>query len=187
MLMGMEGLSDKERLDRLGLFSLKHRRLRGDLMEVYKIVRGIVKLKVGCVFPVQGISRLGGVILRRNQCPSTNTLICLAELVLPLNNFSFDSSHFLQTKGVAMDTRMVLSYACRFVGFVEQALFNSYAGTIPHIFLCYIDDCIGAAFCICKELEQFINFANAFRCTIKFTWTNSDTSFPFLDLSVPTS
>eukprot|EP00061_Rhincodon_typus_P010461 g34775.t1 len=37
----MEGLSYKARLDRLGLFSLERRRLRGDLIEVYKIMRGI--------------------------------------------------------------------------------------------------------------------------------------------------
>eukprot|EP00061_Rhincodon_typus_P008071 g30348.t1 len=47
-----------------------------------------------------------------NRTPSTDTLIRLAELVLTLNNFSFDSSHFLQTKGMAMGTRMGLSYAC---------------------------------------------------------------------------
>ena len=40
MLLGLDGLSYKERLDRLGLFSLERRRLRGDLIEVYKIMRG---------------------------------------------------------------------------------------------------------------------------------------------------
>eukprot|EP00061_Rhincodon_typus_P005394 g24844.t1 len=33
-----------------------------------------------------------------NQSASTNTRICLTELVFTLNNFSFNSSHFLQTK-----------------------------------------------------------------------------------------
>eukprot|EP00061_Rhincodon_typus_P010195 g34299.t1 len=79
---------------------------------------------------------------RPNQSPSTDPLIRLAELVLTLNKFSFDSFHFLQTKEVAMGTRMSPSYPCLFVGFVEQSLFCDYTGTIPHLFLCFIDACI---------------------------------------------
>eukprot|EP00061_Rhincodon_typus_P005166 g24374.t1 len=51
MLLGMEGLSYKERLDRLGFFSLEHGRLRGDLIEVYKIVRGIDRINGSFLFP----------------------------------------------------------------------------------------------------------------------------------------
>eukprot|EP00061_Rhincodon_typus_P003400 g19998.t1 len=40
-LLGMDGLSYKERLDKLGLFPLEDRSLRGDHIEVYKIMRGI--------------------------------------------------------------------------------------------------------------------------------------------------
>jgi len=45
MLPGLS-YSYKERLDRLGLFFLKLRRFRGDLIEVYKIMRGIDKVIV---------------------------------------------------------------------------------------------------------------------------------------------
>eukprot|EP00061_Rhincodon_typus_P006880 g27964.t1 len=82
-----------------------------------------------------------------------------------------------------MGTYMGLSYACHFVGYVEQFLFFSYTGTIPHLFLCCIDDCIGTASCFQEELKQFIHFTNTFSPTLKFTWTISDTSLPFLDLS----
>ena len=41
MLPGLDGLSYKERLERLGLFSLVRRRLWGGLIEVYKIMRDI--------------------------------------------------------------------------------------------------------------------------------------------------
>eukprot|EP00061_Rhincodon_typus_P008098 g30411.t1 len=67
---------------------------------------------------------------------------------------------------------------------MEHSLFDNYTGTIPHLFLCYIIDCIGAASCSHEELEQFINCANTFHHALKFTWTISDTSFPFLDLSI---
>lgn len=41
ILPGLEGLSYKEWLDRLGLFSTEHRRLKGDLIHTFKITRGI--------------------------------------------------------------------------------------------------------------------------------------------------
>eukprot|EP00061_Rhincodon_typus_P017619 g46392.t1 len=76
------------------------------------------------------------------------------------------------------------SYACIFVGYVEQPLLCCYNGSIPHLFLRYINDCIGAASCSHEELEQFIHFINIFHPNLKFTWIISDTSLHFLDLSV---
>eukprot|EP00061_Rhincodon_typus_P003247 g19624.t1 len=90
---------------------------------------------------------------RPNQSSSTNALIRLTELILTLNNFSFNSSHFLQTKGVAMGTCMGPSYACLFVGYMELSFFRCYTGTISRLFLHYIDDCIGAASCSHEEFE----------------------------------
>ena len=45
----MEGISYEERLEKLGLFSLERQRLRGDLIEVDKIMRGMDR--VGKLFP----------------------------------------------------------------------------------------------------------------------------------------
>eukprot|EP00061_Rhincodon_typus_P004632 g23057.t1 len=141
-----------------------------------------------CIPHADGLKALRFFLSRRpNQSPSTNTLIRLDELILTLNNFSFNSSHFLQTKGVAMGTHMGPNYACLFVGYVEQSLYRSYTGPMPHLFLRYIDDCIGAASCSHEELKQFINFSNTFQPNLKFTWTISDTSLSFLDLSVSIS
>ena len=52
MLPGMEGISYEERLEKLGLFSLERRRLRGDLIEVYKIMRGMDRLDSQKLFPM---------------------------------------------------------------------------------------------------------------------------------------
>eukprot|EP00061_Rhincodon_typus_P004273 g22184.t1 len=86
-----------------------------------------------------------------------------------------------------MGTCMGPSYACLFVGYVEQSLFRSYTATIARLFLHYIDNCIGAASCSHKELEQFINFTNTFHPNLKFSWTICNTYLPFLDLSVSIS
>ena len=47
----MEGISYEERLEKLGLFSLERRRLRGNLMEVYKLMRGMDRVDSQKIFP----------------------------------------------------------------------------------------------------------------------------------------
>jgi len=51
MLPGLEGKTYEERLRELGLFSLERRRMKGDLIEVYKMMRGIDRVDVERVFP----------------------------------------------------------------------------------------------------------------------------------------
>ena len=60
MLPGMEGLGYEERLKKLGLFSLERRRLRGDLIEVYKIMKGIDRVNRGKLFPIIETRRTRG-------------------------------------------------------------------------------------------------------------------------------
>ena len=46
MVNGLGELEYKERLKALNLFSLKYRRLRGDLIELFKIIRGLDKISL---------------------------------------------------------------------------------------------------------------------------------------------
>ncbi|XP_055492473.1 uncharacterized protein LOC129697841 [Leucoraja erinacea] len=64
LIPGMSGLSYEERLDKLGLHSLEFRRLRGDLIETYKILKSLDRLDAGRLFPMLGKSRTRGHSLR---------------------------------------------------------------------------------------------------------------------------
>ena len=124
---------------------------------------------------------------RANKEPSTETLICLAELVLTLNCFSFSDNYYKQINGVAMGTKMGPSYANLFVGFIEQQFFDKFDGTKPELYRRYIDDCFGATSCSRQELDYFITSVNSFHPALKYTWVVSECSIAFLDINVSIS
>ena len=56
----LRGLAYEVRLSRLGLYTLEFRRMRGDLIETYKIMKGIAKIEAGRLFPLVGETRTRG-------------------------------------------------------------------------------------------------------------------------------
>jgi len=60
----LRGLDYEERLSRLGLYSLEFRRMRGGLIETYKIMKGIDKMEAGRLFPLAGKTRTRGHSLK---------------------------------------------------------------------------------------------------------------------------
>lgn len=85
----------------------------------------------------------------------------LAELVLTLNNLSFDGEHYQQISGVAIGTKIGSNYANFLFGYVEQ-IFERYNSPLPDFCSQFIDDCLGTASCPRTELECFIDFFNNF-------------------------
>ena len=60
LIPGMVGLSYAERMEQLGLYTLEFRRMRGDLLETFKIVKGLDTLEAGNMLPdVGGVQNQG--------------------------------------------------------------------------------------------------------------------------------
>jgi len=78
MVPGMRNFSYEDRLERLGQFSLERKRLRGDLIEMFKIMRGLDRVDREKLFPFLKGSRMREghrfeVISKRSKCDVRKT------------------------------------------------------------------------------------------------------------------
>ena len=64
MIPGLARLSYEERLKETGLYTLERRRLRGDMIEMFKIMKGIDKISVDELFNIVDSDRTRGHSLR---------------------------------------------------------------------------------------------------------------------------
>ena len=120
---------------------------------------------------------------RENQEITTSLIADLAELVLKNNNFEFNGSHYLQSLGTAIGTKMAPSYANLFMDRLERQLISD-ARVKPYLWLRYIDDIFMVWTGSEEELDEFLNYMNEAHATIKFTWTWSKESVNHLDVQV---
>lgn len=112
--------------------------------------------------------------------PPTEYLVDLLTLVLECNNFVFNGQHYLQVCGTAMGTRVAPSYANIFMGRLESQLLRQ-SPLQPLSWFRFIDD-IDMKWCHGRDsLDRFLELANAFHPTIKFTTEISNEKHVFLD------
>ena len=83
-----------------------------------------------------------------------------------------------------MGTKMGPLYACLFMGYLEERIFQAFKGRVPDLYKRFIDDCFGVSTSSEEDLVKFINFASNFHPSIKFTYEVSPSSLPFLDILI---
>jgi len=107
----------------------------------------------------------------------------MLRLILKENSFHFNGKNYLQTHGTAMGTKMAVSFANIFMAAVETEIINR-----SHIkrltWKRYIDDVFSLWNINKEEINTFIELANSYHTTMKFTAEISDTEITFLDTCV---
>eukprot|EP00745_Piridium_sociabile_P026209 TRINITY_DN4169_c0_g1_i13.p2 TRINITY_DN4169_c0_g1~~TRINITY_DN4169_c0_g1_i13.p2 ORF type:complete len:127 (+),score=21.01 TRINITY_DN4169_c0_g1_i13:1655-2035(+) len=83
-----------------------------------------------------------------------------------------------------MGTKMGPSFACLFVGYIEEKAISQYSGPIPSFYRRFIDDCLGATTGPKDALINFINHMSNFHPALKYTSDVSSSSVAFLDLQI---
>ena len=114
---------------------------------------------------------------------ATNFLREMLSLILKENSFQFNGKDYLQTNGTAMSTKMAVAFANIFIASVEKEILRQ-SVTKPLTWKRFTDD----VFCLWdtnkEEIEHFIEQANSYHPTIKFTVEVSQLKTTFLDTTV---
>jgi len=118
-----------------------------------------------------------------NVKPKNTTLIELLEMVLTMNNFTFNGDHYIQVGGTAMGTKAAPGFANCFMGDFEEQFVYPYR-LQPLKYLRFLDDCFLIWQHGREELDMFLNHMNSRLPSIKFTMEASVDSVNFLDTTV---
>ena len=104
-------------------------------------------------------------------------------LILKENSFKFNDKHYLQTHGIVMGTKMAVAFAVIFMAHIEKQLLIA-SPQKPIFWKRFIDDIFSVWTLPVKEINNFVDFANSFHATIKFTHEMSSEKIVFLDTEV---
>ena len=107
----------------------------------------------------------------------------MLSLILMENSFQFTGKNYLQTHGTAMGTKMAVAFANIYMASIETQILSK-SSIKPLEWKRYIDDIFSLWNNNIQEIEQFIEKANHFHPTIKFTAEISNKQTTFLDTTV---
>ena len=124
--------------------------------------------------------------MKETLSTSTINMICtLMQLILTLNNFTFNGENYHQIKGTSMGTRAAPNFANIFMGqFEESHIYQSQWMTHIKFYGRFIDD-----ICIIwggteQQLCEFMHHINNVHASIKFTTDHSTNKVNFLDVTL---
>ena len=115
--------------------------------------------------------------------PTNKTIITLLEMVLSMNNFTFNGDNYLQVGGTAMGTKAAPGFANCFMGDFEERYVHPYK-LQPLKYMRFLDDCFLIWQHSLEELHEFVNHMNTRMESIKFTMEVSQSHVNFLDTTV---
>ena len=104
-------------------------------------------------------------------------------LILQENLFQFNGKDYLQTHGTAMRTKMAVAFANIFMAKIEKEIVGR-SDNKPLVWKRFIDDVFSLWSTSADKIEEFIQQANNFNQTIKFTTEISEEELTFLDTKV---
>ena len=104
-------------------------------------------------------------------------------LILKENSFQFNGENYLQCHGTAMGTKMAVAFANLFMAEIETKMLNQ-SNIKPRVWKRYIDDVFSLWDASKQDIDLFIEQANTFHSTIKFTAEISEKEITFLDTVV---
>ena len=119
-------------------------------------------------------------VLQSNPPIPTGCLRRMLRLILEENSFKFTNKLYLQRHGTSMGTKAAVAFTNIFMAEIETQVLRQ-SKHKPLEWINYIDDIASLWVTTKDEVLQFIQKANQFHPTIKFTAEISESKATFLD------
>ena len=131
----------------------------------------------------EGIEAVKSFISRENR-NMQRVIITFLHIILNHNNFTFNDTNYLQTKGCPMGTICAPSYANLFMGVFEEIHIYPFIKDKISLYLRYIDDIIIFWKDTEENLNRFIQNINECHQSIKFDFRITKNESIFLDIKI---